>query len=213
VGQLLVGYGSEFKMFLRRVEVDGFRAADRTQLVCEFPGRFAVLLGANSTGKSTICDAMTLAHPDVFSWAPKATTAALSSTVTERLVTVEYGYEPVEQVRTWEMRRSQHLDPPKWTRRLRSSLGRVRTEHVESNEKGPVTLLHLAATRNPPLDLAGRDAQLIVELLKAQDRRLNDSRSLDIRPRPAWRPPRPDGQQPDLAGSRTACRRSAPSSA
>lgn len=165
-------------MFLRRVEVHGFRAADQTPLVCEFPGRFAVLLGANSTGKSTICDAMTLAHPDVFPWAPRATTAALSSTVTERLVTVEYGYEPVEEVRTWEMRRSQHLDAPMWTRRLRPSLGRVRSENVESNERGPVTLLHLAATRNPPQDLAGRDAQLIVELLKAQDRRLSDSRSL-----------------------------------
>lgn len=118
-------------MFLKRVEVDGFRAADRTPLVCEFPGRFAVLLGANSTGKSTICDAMTLAHPDVFPWAPRATTAALSSTVTERLVTVEYGYEPVEEVRTWEMRRAQHLDAPKWTKRLRPSLGRVRSENVE----------------------------------------------------------------------------------
>lgn len=165
-------------MFLKRVEVHGFRAADSAPLVCDFPGRFAVLLGANSTGKSTICDAVTLAHPDVFPWAPRATTAALSSTVTERLVTIEYGYEPVEEVRTWEMRRAQHLDAPKWTKRLRPSLGRVRSENVESNERGPVTLLHLAATRNPPQDLAGRDAQLIVELLKAQDRRLNDSRSL-----------------------------------
>jgi len=137
-----------------------------------------VLLGANSTGKSTICDALTLTHPDVFPWAPRATTAALSSIVTERLVTVEYGYESVEQVRTWAMRRSQRLDAPKWTRRLRPSLGRVRSENVASNEKAPVALLHLAATRNPPQDLAGRDAQLIVELLKAQDRRLNDSRSL-----------------------------------
>ncbi len=68
-------------------------------------------------------------------------------------------YESVEVVRTWEMRRSQHLDAPKWTRRLRPSLGRVRTEHIEANEKGPVALLHLAATRNPPQDLAGRDAQ------------------------------------------------------
>jgi len=121
---------------------------------------------------------MTLVHPDVFPWAPRATTAALSSMVTERLVTVEYGYEPVEQVRTWDMRRSQRLDAPRWTKRLRPSLGRVRSENVESNDKAPVALLHLAATRNPPQDLAGRDAQLIVELLKAQDRRLNDSRSL-----------------------------------
>lgn len=165
-------------VFLKQVVVQGFRAADQEELVCEFPGRFAVLLGANSTGKSTICDAITLTHSDVFPWAPKATTAALSATVTERLITIEYGYEPVEDVRTWDMRRAQHLDAPKWTRRLRPSLGRVRTEHVESNDKGPVALLHLAATRNPPQDLAGRDAQLIVELLKAQDRRLNDSRSL-----------------------------------
>jgi putative ATP-dependent endonuclease of OLD family len=165
-------------VFLKQVVVHGFRAADREELVCNFPGRFAVLLGANSTGKSTICDAITLTHSDVFPWAPRATTAALSATVTERLITVEYAYEPVEVVRTWEMRRAQHLDAPKWTRRLRPSLGRVRTERVDSNEEGPVALLHLAATRNPPQDLAGRDAQLIVELLKAQDRRLNDSRSL-----------------------------------
>lgn len=165
-------------MFLKRVEVDGFRAADSAPLVCEFPGRFAVLLGANSTGKSTVCDAIGLAHADVFPWTPRATAAALSSTVTERLIMIEYGYEPVEAVRTWDMRRSQHLEAPRWTRRLRPSLGRIRSEHVESNEQGPIALLHLTATRNPPQDLAGRDAQLIVELLKAQDRRLNDSRSL-----------------------------------
>ncbi|HQZ33354.1 MAG TPA: AAA family ATPase [Ilumatobacteraceae bacterium] len=165
-------------VFLKQVVVHGFRAADQEQLACDFPGRFAVLLGANSTGKSTICDAITLTHSDVFPWAAKPTTAALSATVSERLITIEYGYEPVEVVRTWDMRRAQHLEAPKWTRRLRPSLGRIRSEHVESNEKGPVALLHLAATRNPPQDLAGRDSQLIVELLKSQDRRLNDSRSL-----------------------------------
>lgn len=178
VGQWKVAKRVGDLVFLKQVVVHGFRAANQEALTCDFPGRFAVLLGANSTGKSTICDAITLTHSDVFPWAPKATTAALSATVTERLITIEYGYEPVEAVRTWDMRRAQHLDAPKWTRRLRPSLGRVRTEHVEANDKGPVALLHLAATRNPPQDLAGRDAQLIVELLKAQDRRLNDSRSL-----------------------------------
>ena len=83
---------------MKQVVVHGFRAADREELVCDFPGRFAVLLGANSTGKSTICDALTLSHSDVFPWAPRASTATLSATVTERLITVEYGYEPVEMV-------------------------------------------------------------------------------------------------------------------
>lgn len=50
-------------MYLQRVVVRGFRAAADEEIVCELPGRFALLVGANNAGKSTLADALYLAHP------------------------------------------------------------------------------------------------------------------------------------------------------
>ena len=56
-------------MFLRQIAVRGFRSAAEQELTCEFPGRFSLLLGANNVGKTTIADAVYLAHPRAFrSW-------------------------------------------------------------------------------------------------------------------------------------------------
>jgi putative ATP-dependent endonuclease of OLD family len=38
-------------MFLSRVKVMGYRAAAESELTCRFPGRFSLLVGANSSGK------------------------------------------------------------------------------------------------------------------------------------------------------------------
>ncbi len=57
-------------MFLQKVTVHGFRAASEDPLACVLPGRFAVLAGANSAGKSTIVDAIVLAHRNVLELPP-----------------------------------------------------------------------------------------------------------------------------------------------
>jgi putative ATP-dependent endonuclease of OLD family len=58
-------------MFLSKITTVGFKAASQQSLECELPGRFAVLLGANSTGKTTVADSILLAHRDVFPFAPR----------------------------------------------------------------------------------------------------------------------------------------------
>ncbi len=49
-------------MYLKSVTVHGFRAANEHPLECELPGRFSVLLGANSAGKSPIVDSIVMSH-------------------------------------------------------------------------------------------------------------------------------------------------------
>jgi putative ATP-dependent endonuclease of the OLD family len=47
---------------LRRLTIEGFRAAGDAPIVCDLPGRFSLLLGANGTGKTTISEAIYQAH-------------------------------------------------------------------------------------------------------------------------------------------------------
>jgi putative ATP-dependent endonuclease of OLD family len=51
-------------LHLRSLSIRGFRGAndDEEPLVVGFPGRFSVLIGANGSGKTTVCDAAVLAH-------------------------------------------------------------------------------------------------------------------------------------------------------
>ena len=53
-------------MYLRRVDVEGYRAASSAPLSCEFTGRFNLLLGANGVGKTTINESIVLAHQHRF---------------------------------------------------------------------------------------------------------------------------------------------------
>lgn len=67
-------YGVGETMHLSRVVVRGFRASAEADLECTFPGRFSVLVGANSSGKTTVSDALYLGHiPHV----PAATSTAV----------------------------------------------------------------------------------------------------------------------------------------
>ena len=45
------------RLLLRRIAVRGFRASAVSGVLCEFPGRFSLLVGANNAGKSTVADA------------------------------------------------------------------------------------------------------------------------------------------------------------
>jgi putative ATP-dependent endonuclease of OLD family len=48
---------------LSRVRVRGLRGAAEGDLEINLPGRFTVLAGANAAGKTTLADALYLAHP------------------------------------------------------------------------------------------------------------------------------------------------------
>lgn len=49
-------------MFLKRIEIEGYRAAAQLRLACEFGGPFTLVLGANGVGKATINEAITLGN-------------------------------------------------------------------------------------------------------------------------------------------------------
>lgn len=53
-------------MYLKRIEVEGYRASANAPVTCELGGRFSLLLGANGAGKTTINEAIALAHPRIF---------------------------------------------------------------------------------------------------------------------------------------------------
>lgn len=170
-------------MYLRHIVVDGFRAATAEPLECELPGRFAVLLGANSTGKSTVTDAIALGHQVVFPWKPRASSAALTR-ARPRTIDLAYKYEEAETLEIWSGRQAQGVPAPAWTRRLSSSMGSVRTEvdpatSPEAREVfANLPVLYLSSMRNPVIDLAGRDARLIVEMLRSEAKRPGQTASL-----------------------------------
>lgn len=163
-------------MYLATVVVDGFRAATAEPLTCELPGRFSVLLGANGTGKSTVSDAIALAHPTVFPWKPTPSSAALSPG-RDRLIKLTYAYETHEPLAIWNRRKAQGASAPEWKTQLSSSMGRVRARVAEGTSAEArevfdnLPVLYLPSTRNPVQDLAGRDARLIVEMLRSEAKR------------------------------------------
>lgn len=77
-------------MYLSSISIEGSRAAATEQLVCTFPGRFSVLLGANNAGKTTICDALYLAHIHRFPQIPRPSLAALGDV--PRSITIDFAF-------------------------------------------------------------------------------------------------------------------------
>lgn len=170
-------------MHIDRVNVHGFRAASSSPLECQIPGRFSVLAGANSSGKSTVADSILLAHRDVFPYTPRPSRATLSSTVSSRTIEISYAVEPGDPSPLGSLLATQGV-VPSWTTELTSSMGRVATSHSESQAAGQLPILYLSPTRNPAQELGGRDARLVVELLKAQAFRETGDKSLrDLRGR------------------------------
>ena len=80
-------------MFLKKVEIEGYRAAGDGVLECELPGRFAVLAGPNSGGKTTVSDSILLAHRDVFPRGGRPGVANLSAETGVREISVEYSMD------------------------------------------------------------------------------------------------------------------------
>ena len=78
-------------MYLSRIAVEGLRASAERQITCKLPGRFAVIVGANSSGKSTISEALYLAHPHTFPSTGRHPAAALGHG--RRSIDIDYRFE------------------------------------------------------------------------------------------------------------------------
>lgn len=163
----------------------GFRSAAADDLTCEFPGRFTLLIGSNDAGKTTVTDSLYLAHPYNFPGLSRPTVAVLGATP-PREVEVEYSFGPAGETESTlgQALQSQSLPPPSWTRQLERSLGQVRARNVAAPPDGfdCLRLIYLPAHRNPLDELARREAQILIELLRAEQQRKHGHRSLiDLR--------------------------------
>jgi putative ATP-dependent endonuclease of OLD family len=173
-------------MHLSRVAVRGFRASAQRELECRFPGRFSVLIGANSAGKTTVSEALYLAHPRAFPSLGGRFPAALLGHG-NRAIDVEYSYatDPADEGALGrEFAATSGSTQPGgiaaiWTRELHRDLGVVRTRNsMGTVPPDGVRLIYLPAWRNPLDELARREARILIELLRAQQQRINGTRNL-----------------------------------
>lgn len=172
-------------MFLSRIKIEGFRAAAESTIECSFPGRFTVLVGANGSGKTTLADALYLGHGHRFPQLPNPSTATLSDR-TPRSIEVAFEFAPDGDTES-ELGASLQASgaaAPAWTRELTRNLGRVRSSPRDVLPEGAegVRLILLPAHRNPIDELARREAQVLIELFRAEQQRRTGGRSLtDLR--------------------------------
>ncbi|MFE7394743.1 ATP-dependent endonuclease [Streptomyces sp. NPDC057582] len=175
-------------MYLSRVKVTGLRASAEGEIDCPLPGRFSVLIGANGAGKTTVTDAMYLAHTSRFPLLPRQGAAALGRKAS---VEVQYTLESSAD-QEGPLGRSLHnfLHPAgegsaqKWGAVLERDLGTIRSrvKGTEAQNPGlgtdPFKFIYLPAWRNPLDELARREARILIELLRAEQERLDGTRSL-----------------------------------
>lgn len=164
-------------MHLARVVAHGYRAARNNPIECVIPGRFAVFAGGNAHGKSTIVDAIAMAHPDVFPFFNRASSAALSRSVATPTIDVEYELGSAGESPLGDTLRGAG-GAPTWQTALNSSMGRIQVSRSPGVSPGQLPVMYLSPTRSPDRDLAGRDSRVIVELLKAEALRTRGDRSL-----------------------------------
>jgi len=151
----------------------------------DLPGRFSVLIGANGSGKTTIADAIYLAHQRRFPTLPRPSAASLGPG--GRAVRLEYYYEeqpsgegPLgKRLQAQTGRTSPGTAAAWWSRTLRRDLGTVRAEALERNDvESQIRLIYLPAWRNPVDELSRREARILIELLRAQQQDLTSGRDL-----------------------------------
>lgn len=174
-------------MHMSRVEVVGLRAAASEPIDVEVPSRFSVLVGANASGKTTVCDSVYLSHRQRFPTLSPPSSGGLGNP--PRSISIEYrlegdlssegplGLAAVEQgsgLAAGDIAAA-------WSVGLERSLGRVRTNWegaAPSAVRDGIRLLYLPAWRNPLDELARREARILVELLRAEQQRVHGSRDL-----------------------------------
>ncbi len=172
-------------VYMSKLTVRGLRASAGPQLEVPVPGRFSVLVGANNAGKTTVCDAAYLGHTAVFPRLPRQSAAGLGSGT--RSVDVEYSFEadpdaegPLgRQLWTQSGVTAPGTVAAWWSRGLSRDLGTIRAATLVPHDvANSVRFVYLPAWRNPLDELARREARILVELLRAQQQRVNGSRNL-----------------------------------
>jgi putative ATP-dependent endonuclease of OLD family len=172
-------------MHMSSLRVGGLRASADGELEVVLPGRFAVLVGANGSGKTTVADAMYLVHSKRFPQLPRLAAAALGEG--DRLVEVEYSFDADSSVegplgRDLQAQTGRNVPgtvATMWSKTLHRSLGRVATQKlIHSDLEESMYLVHLPAWRNPLDELARRETRILVELLRAQQQNLGRGRDL-----------------------------------
>ncbi|MBC7278677.1 AAA family ATPase [Nocardioides sp.] len=160
-------------MHLRKVTVEGFRASANSPVSVEFPGRFSVLAGSNGIGKTTINDAIYWAHLERFPRLQPPDASLLGPA--PRTIDVEYAMEvdPVDEGALGTARQSMGLGAPSWRRNIERSLGQVRAAGIDSTVDGhdQLRLVYLPAARNPVDQLSRRETRVLLELMRAEQRR------------------------------------------
>ncbi|WP_331749818.1 AAA family ATPase (plasmid) [Streptomyces sp. NBC_01707] len=175
-------------MYLSRVRVSGLRASAEGEIDCPLPGRFSVLIGANGAGKTTVTDALYLAHTSRFPLLPRQGAAALGR---EASVEVQYTFEdsaghegPLGRSLQNSLHQTGEGTAQKWGAVLERDLGTIRSRVKGSEAQNPglgtdpFKFIYLPAWRNPLDELARREARILIELLRAEQERLDGTRSL-----------------------------------
>ena len=180
-------------MYLSKVTVRGLRSSADGELDVMLPGRFSVIAGANSVGKTTFSDAIYLAHGETFPTLPRFSAAALGSG--DRSIDVEYRLEgsgategPLGQ---WLLAMSGTAAPGElvaaWNTTLSRRMGSIRAHRPGGDPVQTLSrVLYLPAARNPVEELARREARILVELLRAQQQRVDGTRDLTPLRTKAW---------------------------
>lgn len=172
-------------MYLSELTVRGLRAAAEMELQVSMPGRFSVIVGANSAGKSTVADAAYLVHNKTFPRLPRLSAANLGDG--DRSIEVEYCFdaEPKQEGPLGRQIQAQSgLVAPGavaavWSKTLSRELGTVRAKPlISSDHADAFRLVYLPAWRNPLDELARREARILVELLRAQQQNTAGTRNL-----------------------------------
>jgi putative ATP-dependent endonuclease of OLD family len=174
-------------MHLSKLVIRGFRGAGEGDEALEvsFPGRFAVLVGANGAGKTTVSEAALLAHTSVFPRSGPISAAALGKR--PRSVAASYAFESSRDLEgplgVTLQTQSGHATPGglagEWERDLARSLGRVSAgKPTNSDLLEHLRFVYLPAWRNPLDELARREARVLIELLRAQQQRVDGTRNL-----------------------------------
>lgn len=163
-------------MHLKKITVEGYRAAAQAKMSCEFKSRFSLILGANGSGKTTINEAIALAHPTRFPWMPPIDASVLGNS--PRKITVEYAYEKEKSEESVfeKQLKSRQIPAPNWESMLERSMGSVRVRRKTINDvpRDNIRLIHLPAVRNPIDELSRRDTQILLELFRAAERASSD---------------------------------------
>lgn len=166
-------------MFLKSVTIRGFRAAAQHDITCTLPGRFTLLVGGNNAGKTTVCESLYLAHKHRFPQIQRPSAAALGPRGAPREISLTFEFDPdlAAEGPLGAYLQGEYLGPPAFTKTLTRSLGRIR---VEGGDEGTERLrvIYLPAHRNPVDELARREADVLVELLRAEQQRRAGHRSL-----------------------------------